>query len=301
MNLTFEQLNQLSDLALSAVSLAGKYIKQYDRKQLHTQHKNCGSSISSQVVTEVDMQCQALLIKTLQASCTQYDIALLSEENCSYMPINEHPRLTQQAFWCIDPLDGTLPFIEGRDGYAVSVALVSQAGNPILSAIYLPASDTSYQIKFNQHQTAQVLKNGQPFKPKSNEHRQSLHLYFDQSFLNTVEYKRLLQQLTGLLPKLDLSDLQVISGHGAVVNALMSLENCPACYIKLPKAHQGGGAIWDFSGTACISHTLEAWVSDINGQPLTLNQRDSYYMNEKGVLFASDNIIGEAVVNLLKN
>ena len=40
-------------------------------------------------------------------------------------------RLRADYFWCVDPLDGTLPFIEGRPGSAVSIALIARDGTPV--------------------------------------------------------------------------------------------------------------------------------------------------------------------------
>jgi 3'-phosphoadenosine 5'-phosphosulfate (PAPS) 3'-phosphatase len=305
MHLTITQLNQLSTLALNAATLAGQYIKQFDRSKLRTDFKASGSSLSSQVVTTVDLHSQAIIIKQLKASCEQYDIALLSEENCSEVLINQHPRLNKDYFWCIDPLDGTLPFIEGGEGYAVSIALVNKSGTPILAALYLPATSDAYHMQFDTHGNAQVYKNGVIFNLRRSidntmlNRTQTLNFYCDRSFLTSKQYPLLIQQLTSLLSTIGLTSLNVISDNGAVVNALCVLENAPACYIKLPKAVQGGGAVWDFSATASITHAVNAWVSDIHGLPLQLNQRDSYYMNNKGVMFASDRILAQTLLSAI--
>ena len=313
MQLSTQQLNQLSAVALQAVNIAADYIKQFDRRELTTHFKASGSSLSAQVVTEVDLHCQALIIEQLQASCATYDIALLSEENCAEIAINEHPRLRKDYFWCIDPLDGTLPFIEGQQGYAVSVALVNKQGTPILSAINLPAFARSYQLRFDANDNARVYKNGAHLTNEThaptnkadskaqNKANNTLTLYCDRSFIGNAHYATLINRLTSLLPRLDVEHIKVISEHGAVVNALLVLENSPACYIKLPKPQQGGGALWDFSGTACITQALGGWVSDIAGNPLTLNQADSYYMHQRGVIYASNTILGQAIVTRLNN
>ena len=104
-----------------------------------------------------------------------------------------------------------------------------------------------------------------------------------------------------LLPVLGLKALKVISGSGAVVNALSVFENNPAVYIKLPKKAQGGGALWDFSATAAISQGLNAWVSDIHGSALTLNQAERYYMNENGVIYASNEQLAREVILLCQS
>lgn len=295
---TIKQLKQLSDVATQAVKLAASYIKQVDNSQLKTHYKHAGSSLSAQVVTDVDMHCQEIIIKQLRASCNKYDIALLSEENCTDIAINQHPRLTKETYWCIDPLDGTLPFIEGRKGYAVSVALVSRCGVPILAAIALPASDNIYHIEFDDLGDPSVYKNAIAVNPNLTKPNKNLTFYCDQSFINQTQYPTLIKQLTLLLDKLNLQQLTVISEHGAVVNALLVLENDPACYIKLPKTQQGGGALWDFSGTACITQMIGAWVSDIDGLPLALNQADSYYMNKKGIIYASNTILAQEIMKL---
>jgi len=296
MSISNQQLNQLSELALNAVCLAGTYINQFDRSQLKSEFKNSGSSPSSQVVTEVDLHCQAIIIEQLQASCDLYDIALLSEENCADIAINEHARLTKDYFWCIDPLDGTLPFIEGHEGYAVSIALLNKQGQPLLSAIYLPATNCSYHTLFDKQGKCDVFKNKQLFIPP--QANNNLTFYCDQSFKGSKSYPLMIAKLNSLLALFNLQKLNVISEHGAVVNALAVLKNSPAVYIKLPKPQQGGGALWDFSGTACIAKAIEAWVSDIHGLPLTLNQPDSYYMNKNGVIYASDKKLAEAVINI---
>jgi 3'-phosphoadenosine 5'-phosphosulfate (PAPS) 3'-phosphatase len=294
-----EQLNRLSKDALTAATLAGQYINQFDKTDLKTNYKDSGSTLSSQVVTEVDLHCQEIIIKALQPSCDKYDIALLSEENCTEIAINQHPRLTKPYFWCVDPLDGTLPFIEGKSGYAVSIALVNQAGVSMLSAIYLPATNETYQLRFDKNSAAQLYKNNLPFKPVLEKNNTVLTLYCDRSFLCCSQYPQLINKLTNMLAKLNLTSLNIISTHGAVVNALMVLENSPACYIKLPKPQKGGGATWDFSGTACLTEAVNGWVTDCLGHPLKLNQADSYYMNEKGVIYASDKTIAEAILNTI--
>lgn len=47
-------------------------------------------------------------------------------------------RLGESLIWLVDPIDGTRDFIAGRDGWAVSVALVSTR-RPLLGYLYAPA------------------------------------------------------------------------------------------------------------------------------------------------------------------
>lgn len=63
------------------------------------------------------------------------DDAVLSEEGA-----DSTARLDSARVWIIDPLDGTREFGEGRDDWAVHVALVVD-GLPVCGAVALPARD----------------------------------------------------------------------------------------------------------------------------------------------------------------
>ncbi len=59
----------------------------------------------------------------------------LSEETA-----DDPVRLGRDLIWVVDPIDGTRDFLGGRDGWAVSVALVS-CGRPLLGLLVAPARD----------------------------------------------------------------------------------------------------------------------------------------------------------------
>ena len=71
------------------------------------------------------------------------------------------------------------------------------------------------------------------------------------------------------------------------------LENAPACFVKRPKIQEGGGCLWDYAATACLFEEAGAAVSDSHGNSLDLNSRDSVFMNQTGVLYASHREIAE--------
>ncbi len=162
MRLSAEDLIQLVGCAATAVKEAGVLIAQYDGREVLVQHKAGGESLASQVVTEVDELSQAIILKHLQPTCAAFDLALLTEEQP-----DDGSRLEKDAFWCIDPLDGTLPFTESIPGYAVSIALVARDGTPLIGVVYDPSTGTQYQAVQGQG----VLRNG-----LSCHHRQRLRL-----------------------------------------------------------------------------------------------------------------------------
>ena len=215
-------------------------------------------------------------------------MGLLTEES-----VDDLTRLKKDYFWCVDPLDGTLPFIESTPGYAVSIALVSRSGIPQIGVIYDPVEQNLYYaIKGGG-----AFKNGEPFVIANDS--DILTVIFDRSFLQSDLYDKSITILDEIKIKMGCKQLNIIKHGGAVMNAIWVLQNAPACYFKLPKIKLGGGSLWDFAATACIFRELTGSVSDINGANLDLNREDSTFMNHRGVLYTSNNELNELLVKKL--
>jgi len=87
------------------------------------------ASLVSEVDIETDRRLKAML------GAIDPDAGWLSEETA-----DNSDRLGCQRIWCVDPIDGTRDFLRGRDGWAVSIALV-QEGTPVFGVLYAPARD----------------------------------------------------------------------------------------------------------------------------------------------------------------
>jgi 3'-phosphoadenosine 5'-phosphosulfate (PAPS) 3'-phosphatase len=259
------------------------------------------------VVTEVDRHCERIILNTLKPITQLHQLATLAEENTEGFDLTQHPRFSSEAFWAIDPLDGTLPFIEGGDGCAVSIALVNKAGQALLGVCYLPFSDTLYHSYFNPDSQQHLgFKQQLTFKQKkpsklNDIDSTSLNFYCDRSSLKLPYFEQLKQQLEQLAKQLGYSKLQVKSVAGAVVNACSVISEPNALYLKLAKRAQGGGSIWDFAASSSIAQGCDAWVSDSYGHALDLNKPTNCFMNLKGVLFASNSSLAKQVLALELN
>ena len=80
MKLSPSVLEKLAESAISAAKQAGDIIESYTEKTVTVQKKSGGDSYASQVVTEVDLLCDAAISKILRPLCAEYDLALLTEE-----------------------------------------------------------------------------------------------------------------------------------------------------------------------------------------------------------------------------
>ncbi|MCF6203992.1 MAG: inositol monophosphatase [Methylococcaceae bacterium] len=250
--------------------------------------KKAGASLASQVVTQVDRLAQDAILEILLPTCQRFDLALLTEETP-----DDLQRLEKDYFWCIDPLDGTLSFIESTPGYSVSIALVSRDGVSYIGVVFDPIKQTLYHAV----KGGGVFKNNTPWLPQARLN-QSLTIIFDPGFKLHEHYSTILLKLKKLSLDSGYQGFKSIFYGGSVMNACLVLENAPACYFKLPKPEKGGGCLWDYAATVCIFHELGALASDIHGKAIELNRPESTFLNHKGVLFTTDIQIARKLIDI---
>jgi 3'(2'), 5'-bisphosphate nucleotidase/myo-inositol-1(or 4)-monophosphatase len=293
--LSTEQLQMLCKIAIQAAQEAGQWIEKFDRNNLQRIFKDSGSSEASQLVTEVDFLSEEIIRQRLQIVSEQMNIAFVGEESSMTTSSgNAHERFEKPFYWCVDPLDGTLAFAEGRSGYAVSIALVEQSGKPLIGVVYDPARQTLLHA-IEGRGCYRGLDTFSQIKDTS----KSLMVYADASFKAHEKYESAVSTLERCAQSLCLEGVTFTYGSGAVKNASLVFDSSQACYLKLPKREDGGGSVWDYAATACIAHEAGAWASNILGQPLALNRLDSTFMNHEGVIFASNKQIARFLIDTL--
>jgi len=267
----------LTQKAVDAALQAGELIRSYQDRKVEVLHKEGADSLAAQVVTQVDQDAQEKIEGILLPTCEEFNIAWLGEEG-----EDDHERFEKDFFWCVDPMDGTLPFIEGKPGYSVSIGLVAKNGTAYIGVVYDPVHDVLYQAT----KGAGLRRNGESWHPESTADR--LTFTYDRSFVDHPALESILADLETYAHSKGLQGLKASQHGGAVINACYVLEEAPGCYFKFPKKAEGGGSLWDFAATACLFEEADAIVSDIHGNSLDLNRKDSTYMNHLGFLYSTD-------------
>ncbi len=87
-------------------------------------------------VTEADQQAEALILRGLRAGSA---IPVIAEEEAAAGVA----ATAGDAFWLVDPLDGTREFAAGSDNFTVNIGLVRHR-RAVLGAVALPAHGTLY-------------------------------------------------------------------------------------------------------------------------------------------------------------
>ena len=282
MKLSPEDLVALADVAITAATKAGEMVARSRPKIV--EHKEGAATIASQVVTEIDRAAEEIIVSVLNPTLDRYELGLLTEETP-----DDGGRLTADYFWCIDPIDGTLPFIEGRPGYSISIALVRRDGVPQIGVVYDPVEATLYHAIAG----GGVFLGRQPWVSGSEPNGEDLPVLVTAGFLKLDNYDALADGLNQIANDLGLAGARIEVGSGAVMKACEVLANPPACFLLYPGPT--GASLWDFAATACLFAEAGAVATDIAGNPLELNRPDSTNMGHRGALFATDETLAERV------
>ncbi|MFT6745810.1 MAG: 3'-phosphoadenosine 5'-phosphosulfate (PAPS) 3'-phosphatase [Glaciecola sp.] len=283
MKLYHTHLQELKTIAVIAIKEAGDYISLQRSVHHRRIQKKGGNTVASKIVTTIDYRSQEIILSHLIPTCAPFDIGLLTEENIEN-DIHKGSRLVKDYFWCIDPLDGTLPFVEGNSGYAVSIALVNKQGESVMGIVYDPVNDVLYEaIK-----RLGCLRNSVKWELSKPSNGCDFLFTTNRSFQKLPSYNPMKMKIEGLATSLQYSQVVERRYGGAVMNAIWILEEAPGCYVALPKKEEGGGSIWDFAATACIFTELGMPPTDYKGSPLLLNDKDTTFMNKQGVVYASE-------------
>ncbi|MBL90691.1 MAG: hypothetical protein CMH56_02625 [Myxococcales bacterium] len=268
--------NELMAAARDACLAAGRFIQENRNRPLEVKSKGFESK-ASDVVTEIDLKAQAIILDILEPTFKRYDLGLLAEEG-----EQDDSRLHKHAFWTIDPLDGTQCFIEGKPGYATSIALVSQSGQPILGVVYDPIDDVLYEAVTGRG----VTLNGEPIEVAALSGTDSgkTKWFADSSLREHPSFEQLQKHF----------DIQFAGG--AVMNCIQLLSHPNGVYIKHPKKTLGGCAIWDLAAVTLMLRECSGRAHTYEGKRLHLNRAESIFFGDVGLMLAGAEVETDTVL-----
>ena len=141
------EVRELRDLALRLARAAGAV----QREKYETEIEIRTKSAAIDLVTEVDHECEALIVNGLRAE--RGDDAILAEEG------RGDDREGAPWRWIIDPLDGTTNYAHGYPRFCVSIG-VEYDGERALGVVYDPLLDEMYCAVRGEGAT----RNGKPIR-----------------------------------------------------------------------------------------------------------------------------------------
>jgi len=194
------------------------------------------SKADQSLVCEVDIETDRRLKAMLGA--IDPEAGWLSEETA-----DKPDRLARQRIWCVDPIDGTRDFLRGREGWAVSIALIDQ-GAPVFGVLYAPARDELWLGQAGRG----ASRNGAPVRAGDRAHLPGARVPAAQ------------------LPKVDM-DLTMVHQPNSIALRMAMVAADEADLVATLR----WGFEWDIAAAALIAHEAGARVTDAFGQHLHFN------------------------------
>ena len=195
-------------------------------------------------VTEADRALDAVLRKELLRDGEGW----LSEES-----VDDPVRLQRSRVWVVDPLDGTLEFVEGIPEFCVSIGFVEN-GRPVAGGIYNPATDERFLGSIESG----VTYNGKPAQTSQRKSLDGALILASRSEVKRGEWKPFENAAFKIRPM----------GSVAYKLALVSAGLADVTFTLTPKNE------WDVVAGAALVESAGGFVSTLEKTALTANRRD---------------------------
>ena len=131
-NLYLCSMDTCLSIAIEAALKAGKAIMEVYAQPFEVYTKDDDSP-----VTQADLRASNIIKETLQPT----GLPFVSEED---LPAD---RSQYQRYWLVDPLDGTVEFVNRNGEFTVNIALIDDK-QPVLGVIYAPVTDQLWHAEF---------------------------------------------------------------------------------------------------------------------------------------------------------
>ena len=211
-------------------------------------------------VCDVDLEVDALIARRLAA--IDPEAGWLSEETT-----DSAERLTRVRVWVVDPIDGTRDYLRGRDGWAVSIALV-EGGRAVLGVLDAPGRGQRWAAMAGGGATL----NGAAVRCSTRTDLPGARVPAD------------------TLPRADADLVPVPRPNSIALRIGMVASGDVDLVATLRWGHE-----WDIAAAALIAHEAGATVTDALGQPIRYNSTRGEAF---GVLIAAPGIHAAAVERL---
>lgn len=206
------------------------------------------------VVTEADLASDLVVREGLFE--LDNSIPILTEETAHEFDWGQ--RQKWQAYWLVDPLDGTRGFVEGDPCYTVNIALIIN-NQSMMGVVYVPTSDElHYAVK---GMGAYVVRSGAVPEKVS-----TTHLDWQQIRVATGHYHNKGTHLVALERNEAVSMSHINSSYKFCALALGEQD----IYPKYTQTSE-----WDTAAAQVVLEEAGGALVDQAGQPLTYNTKDS--------------------------
>ncbi|MDD9912953.1 MAG: hypothetical protein OXR68_06575 [Alphaproteobacteria bacterium] len=225
----------------------------------------CQIKADDTLVTETDLAITEMAYEHFGDWFKQPNHILIDEESIDKIGTPEQIFANSDFQWLLDPIDGTMPYANGRPSYGIFLAIVHK-GFPVLSVIYQPAQDLLIYGTSGKG----VVKVKNPFTPQAEMipiEKYQLKEFTSQSMFD-ISRSYLIQ---GGWRKIFYGNTQECTLQGGVrlvqgqSSGLLTSDKCSIwdvvpiwCLVKM----LGGGEVYNFSTKEIINQIDASWFQE---------------------------------------
>lgn len=242
-----------------------KILKIYNRKYI-IENKEDKSP-----VTEADLVSNEIIIRSLE----KYRWPVLSEE--SKIEIDK-----KNKFWVVDPLDGTLDFIQKTGEFSIMIGLVEN-NKPILGVVYQPSKDKMYYAQLDKGSYLNERGQITSLRVSKNKILSKCRIVFSRNHLGPKDL--------AIAKAMGIENI-VRSGSNGIKIGLIAENKADIFFNLTDKMGK-----WDSCAPEIILKEAGGDLTDIEGSNINYNEK--ILKNKKGIL-ASNKIIHKKLISYLK-
>lgn len=243
-------LDHALTIARAAAASAARIMRESYRGEYPVWRKEGARGRAEEILTEPDLRCDAAICSQLAAAFP--DAAIVSEESPQKAP---HDWTGREWVWFVDPIDGSLSFLEGSDHFGSAIGLAHR-GRALLGVITNPVLDLEAWGIVGRG----AWVNGRAVDfPAELRRSPRLLLSYGQNFSRS--YRRALEILR---PEL------LFMQRSVVTKTISILTGQADYYFSLPfdVYHGGRPNLWDLCAPAAIVEAAGGFAGDVWGAPL---------------------------------
>lgn len=268
-------LNEELQIAMNLARRAGALIMEFYRTDVAIEEK-IGADNYIEPVTIADRTASELIVEGLEAAFPNDGI--LSEEAA-----DTKERLSKKRVWMIDPMDGTLGFINRQDDFAVQIGL-AENGKAILGVVYQPVENVLYFASTGAG-AFRVEANGEVLRLRVSEKTDFSQMKLAVSHNHRSPKMKLVKEQLGITN-------EIRRGSVGIKTGLVAMRHCDL-YIHLSNRTK----YWDTCAPQIILEEAGGRFTDIFGGEYRYDLSD--VQNHNG-LVATNGVSHEAIISGLK-
>jgi len=239
----------IEDVVEVAEAAGEAAMEHYDDVEVDVEYKDDQSPL-----TQADLAADTCIEERLDS--LEVDLPILSEESAE---VDWEDRHEWDAFWCVDPLDGTKEFLKKNDEFTVNIGLI-QGERPSLGVVRAPALETTF---FAAEGMGAFRKEGDDVEmiTVADEVPDEVVVVVSRSHIN--------DPTRAYVDRLEENHEVDTMPTGSSLKLCMVAENSAQVYPRL-----GPTMEWDTAAAHCVVEQAGGTVEAAAGAELTYNEQD---------------------------